>query len=79
MTVASMPIWSAVVALMALLPAENCAPRSRLPPPTTTASCTPRSATRFNCVAMASVSSRLMPLLPACPNASPLSFSSTRW
>src|SRR5437764_1199243 len=59
-------------------PALNCAPRRMLPPPTTMASWTPRSRMRWACRAMLSVSSMLMPLLPLCPNPSPLSFRITR-
>src|SRR3954470_197882 len=59
-------------------PAENWAPRRMLPPPTTIASCTPRSTIRLAWRATDRVSSMEMPDLLACPNPSPLSLRTTR-
>src|SRR5438093_3858314 len=56
-----------------------CRPRQMLPPPTTTATCTPRETISLNCVAIRAIDSAEMPSSPPCgAKASPESLSRTR-
>src|SRR3954447_24296509 len=55
----------------------NSAPRKKLPPPTTTAICTPRRVAVAICRAMPCTTSGSTPTAPP-PNTSPESFSTTR-
>src|SRR5262245_37044518 len=70
-----MPIWSAVARLVPRR--ANSAPRSRLPPPTTTATSTPILCTRTTPSATRAIASGSTPL-PPVPRLSPDSLSRMR-
>src|SRR5436190_7331672 len=76
MTVASMPIWSAVTRSM--VRAAAATPRKILPPPTTMPSCTPARTTSATSVASCRTRSASMPNVAAPAITSPLSFSRMR-
>src|SRR5882724_10460599 len=76
MTVASMPIWSAVTRSM--VRAAAATPRKILPPPTTMPSCTPARATSATSRASCRTRSASMPNVAAPAITSPLSFSRMR-
>src|SRR5271165_443611 len=76
MTVASIPIESARARSMPL--SAPCRPRKKLPPPTTTATCTLRSAAAFRSSAMRATVGALSPNGSGPISASPESLTTTR-
>src|SRR5213594_2435930 len=77
MTVASMPMWCAVTSSIPRR-ADMSAPRTRFPPPTTIATCTPCAATSFTSCATKRSTAASRPARPSPERASPLSFSRMR-
>src|SRR5437870_1003156 len=77
MTVASMPMWCAVTSSIPRR-ADMSAPRTRFPPPTTIATCTPCAVTSFTSCATKRSTAASRPARPSPERASPLSFSRMR-